>query len=346
MSAFYFKKHVLVLVCLLVLFIALSGCGQGPPQGEPEEKTQEETKQEIMVLKLAEVQPEDYPTTIGDKEMARIVEEKTNGRIKIDVYAGGQLGDEKSVIEAVQLGGIDFARINSQPLSEFSKYLGVFSMPYLFDDEGHFWRVMNGPIGEEILNGLEKDDMIGLTYYDNGSRSFYNRIKEVRTPADMKGMKIRIQQSEIMVELIECLGASATPMPFGEVYSALQTGVIEGAENNYPSYYTTSHYEVAKYFTLDHHTRVPEVVIASKALWDKLSEEDRAIIKEAARASQDVQREAWKQYEKMAEEKVIAHGCIITEVEDVKMWQDAMAPLYDKYAGEYEELIEKIKQAR
>lgn len=347
MSTFCSRKHVLLLVCLLVLVLTLSGCGQKTQEVKPEEKPQEsEPKQETMVLKLAEVQPEDYPTTIGDKEMARIVEEKTNGRIKIDVYAGGQLGDEKSVIEAVQLGGIDFARINSQPLSEFSKPLQVFSLPYLFDNEDHFWKVMNGPVGQEILDGFEKDKMIGLTYYDNGSRSFYNSKREVKVPADMKGMKIRVQQSELMVGLVECLGASATPMPFGEVYSALQTGVIDGAENNYPSFYTTSHYEVAKYFTLDHHTRVPEVVIASKVLWDKLSEEDRTIIKEAAIASQEVQRKAWKDYEKMAEEKIIAHGNVITEVEDLKAWQDAMAPLYERYGSEYKELMERIQQAK
>lgn len=193
---------------------------------------------------------------------------------------------------------------------------------------------------------FEENDMIGLTYYDNGSRSFYNTKREVKSPADMKGMKIRVQQSELMVKLVECLGASATPMPFGEVYSALQTGVIDGAENNFPSYLTTSHYEVAKYFTLDQHTRVPEVVIASKVLWDKLSEEDRAIIKEAAVASQEVQREAWKEYEKVAEEEVRAAGCIITEVDDLKEWQDAMAPLYEMYQEEFGEWIERIRAAR
>ena len=344
------RKFVLLLLCcVLVLALALGGCGKAPettPADEAKEEAPEETPQETLVLRLAEVQPEDYPTTIGDKEMARIVEEKTNGRIKIEVYAGGQLGDEKSVIEAVQLGGIDFARVNSQPLSEFTKSLGVFSLPYLFDNEDHFWKVMNGPIGEEILADFEENDMIGLTYYDNGSRSFYNTKREVKSPADMKGMKIRVQQSELMVKLVECLGASATRMPFGEVYSALQTGVIDGAENNFPSYLTTSHYEVAKYFTLDQHTRVPEVVIASKVLWDKLSEEDRAIIKEAAVASQEVQREAWKEYEKVAEEEVRAAGCIITEVDDLKEWQDAMAPLYEMYQEEFGEWIERIRAAR
>ena len=253
MSLFHSKKFVVMTVCLVVLLLALSGCGQKAPEPSSESEQQESKPQETIVLKLAENQPEDYPTTLGDKEMARIVEEKTNGRIKIEVYAGGQLGDEKSVIEAIQMGGLDFARVNAQPLSDFAKPLRVLSLPYLFDDEAHLWKV-NGPIGEEILDTLQDADMVGLTYYDSGSRSF-TIAKRSKTPADMKGLKIRVQQSELMVGLVEAVGASATPMPYGEVYSAIQTGVIHGAENNWPSYDSSSHYEVAKYFTLDHHTR-------------------------------------------------------------------------------------------
>ncbi len=346
MSLFHSKKFVVMTVCLVVLLLALSGCGQKAPEPSSESEQQESKPQETIVLKLAENQPEDYPTTLGDKEMARIVEEKTNGRIKIEVYAGGQLGDEKSVIEAIQMGGLDFARVNAQPLSDFAKPLRVLSLPYLFDDEAHLWKVLNGPIGEEILDTLQDADMVGLTYYDSGSRSFYNSKKEVKTPADMKGLKIRVQQSELMVGLVEAVGASATPMPYGEVYSAIQTGVIHGAENNWPSYDSSSHYEVAKYFTLDHHTRTPEVVIASKVVWDKLSDEDKAIIKEAATASQDVQRKAWKEYEEKSIKKIKEHGNIITEVEDYKPWQDAVAPLYERFGADYKDLIEKIKAAK
>lgn len=346
MSLFRSKKFVLLTVCLIVLVLSLSGCGQKGSESDQNSDKQGEVAQEPIVLKLAENQPEDYPTTIGDKEMARIVEEKTNGRIKIEVYAGGQLGDEKSVIEAIQMGGLDFARVNAQPLSDFAKTLRVLSLPYLFENEDHLWKVLNGPIGEEILDTLEDSDMIGLTYYDSGTRNFYNSKREVKTPADMKGLKIRVQQSELMVGLVEALGASATPMPYGEVYSAIQTGVIHGAENNWPSYDSSSHYEVAKYFTLDQHTMTPEVVIASKATWDKLSDEDKAIIKEAARASQDVQRKAWKEYEEKSIAKVKANGNIITEVEDFKPWQDAVAPLYEKFGADYKDLIEKIKAAK
>lgn len=340
----FFSKKIVVLLCLTLLVFVFAGCGQ-KSGNSANQQTQEQNKPQ-MVFRLAENQPEDYPTTIGDKEFARIVEEKTNGRIKIEVYAGGQLGDEKSVIEAIQMGGIDFARVNAQPLSDFAKPLRVLSLPYLFDNEEHLWKVLDGPIGEEILDTLKDAKMIGLAYYDSGARSFYNSKREVKTPADLKGLKIRVQQSELMISLVEALGASATPMPYGEVYSALQTGVIDGAENNWPSYYSTSHYEVAKYYTLDYHTRTPEVLIASKAVWDKLSDEDKKIIKEAARASEEVQRKAWKEYEKKAIEAVKAKGNVITEVTDLKPWQDAVKPLYDKFGADYKDLIERIKAAK
>ncbi|MDK2878413.1 MAG: hypothetical protein PWR06_1129 [Thermoanaerobacteraceae bacterium] len=352
--SFFRSKKVVLLTCVVLLLFALVGCGQqagntqssNQQQSSQQQSQQESKPQEQMVLKLAENQPEDYPTTIGDKEFAKIVEEKTNGRIKIEVYAGGQLGDEKSVIEAVQMGGIDFARVNAQPLSDFAKPLRVLSLPYLFDNREHLWKVLDGPIGDEILDTLKDASMIGLAYYDSGARSFYNSKHEVKTPADLKGLKIRVQQSELMVGLVEALGASATPMAYGEVYSGLQTGVIDGAENNWPSYYSTSHYEVAKYYTLDYHTMTPEVVIASKALWDKLSDEDKKIIKEAARASEETQKKAWQEYEKKSIEAVKAKGNVITEVKDLKPWQDAVKPLYDKFGADYKDLIEKIKAAK
>jgi len=350
--SFLRSKKLGVLVCIMLTLFILAGCGASQ-QSQPE-TNQSNTQSNDgntqsggqMVLKLAENQPEDYPTTIGDKEFAKIVEEKTNGRIKIDVYAGGQLGDEKSVIEAIQMGGIDFARVNAQPLSDFAKPLRVLSLPYLFDNSEHLWKVLDGPIGDELLDTLKDANMIGLAYYDSGARSFYNSKHEVKTPVDLKGLKIRVQQSELMVGLVEALGASATPMAYEEVYNGLQTGVIEGAENNWPSYYSTSHYEVAKYLTLDYHTMTPEVVIASKALWDKLSDEDKQIIKEAARASEEAQKKSWQEYEEKSIDAVKANGNVITEVTDLQAWQDAVQPLYDKFGADYKDLIDRIKAAK
>lgn len=338
-------RNVFTTAAALVLSIALlAGCG-GQANNQPNNGSNT-SDGPTMVLRLADNQPADYPTTIGDLDFAERVNKATNGRIKIEVYHSGQLGDEKSVIEQIQMGALDFARVNAQPLGEFSDKINVLNLPYLFDSEEHLWKVLNGEVGQEILDSLAGANMIGLTYYDSGSRNFYNTKRPVRTPADMAGLKIRVQQSDLMVDLVTALGASATPMAYGEVYNALKTNVIEGAENNWPSYYSTSHYEAAPYITLDHHTRTPEVLLASKVLWDKLSESDRQIILEAARASQDVQRKAWDEYEQKSIEAVKAAGNTIVEVTDFKPWQDAVAPLYEKYGAPYKDLIEKIKAAK
>lgn len=285
--------------------------------------------QAAVVYQLSDNQPGDYPTTIGDLKFAELVNQRTNGRIKIDVYHSAQLFDEKSAIETAQMGGLAFCRVNAQPLSDFTKALGVLSLPYLFRDEDHLWKVLNGPIGEELLKEMEANALVGLVYYDSGSRNFYNSKRVVKTPADMKGLKIRVQQSKLMMGLVESLGASATPMPYGEVYTGLQSGVIDGAENNWPSYYSTSHWEVARYFTLDHHTRTPEILCMSKAIWDKLSADDKKIIKQAALDSQDIQRKSWKEYEEKSIKIITASGKnTITELADLSAWQKAVQPLY------------------
>lgn len=282
-----------------------------------------------VVYQLSDNQPGDYPTTIGDLKFAELVGQRTNGRIKIDVYHSAQLFDEKSAIESAQMGGLAFCRVNAQPLSDFTPALGVLSLPYLFRDENHLWKVLNGPIGEELLKEMDANGLVGLAYYDSGSRCFYNSKREVKTPADMKGLKIRVQQSKLMMGLVEALGASATPMPYGEVYTGLQSGVIEGAENNWPSYFSTSHWEVARYYTLDHHTRTPEILCMSKAVWNTLSAADKKIIKDAAMESQAIQRKSWKEYEAKSIAAIKAGGKnTITEVTDLNAWQKAVAKLY------------------
>jgi tripartite ATP-independent transporter DctP family solute receptor len=298
---------------------------------------------EAITLILAENQVDDYPTSIGDYEFARLIEEKTNGRYKVDVYTGGQLGDEKSVIELMQVGAIEIARVNASPLMEFSGDLGVLSLPYLFSSDEHKWDVLNGEIGRELLDNLSESNLQGLAFYDSGSRHFYNSIREVKTPEDLNGLKIRVQQSSMNMDMVEAFDASATPMAYSEVYSAMQTGVIDGAENNLPSYYTTNHYEVAKFLTLDAHSGVPEVLTASKALWDDLSEEDRAIFIEAALESQKVQRKAWAELEEKAVKEIKAQGNTVTEITDIAAWQKRVEPLYEKYGSKYAKNLERIR---
>ncbi|MCR4426100.1 MAG: TRAP transporter substrate-binding protein [Firmicutes bacterium] len=295
------------------------------------------------VFRLAEVHPDGYPTTEGDKYFAKLVNERSGGRLKIEVYFGGTLGPEKDTMEMTKMGAIDAVRTSCSPLVEMYAPIGVFSMPYLFRDEAHMWKVLNGEVGQHFLKAVESAGFVGLTYYDSGARHFYTK-KLVKSPADLRGMKIRVQQSSVMLDLVNSMGASAVPMAFNEVYSALQTGVIDGAENNSPSYLTTSHYEVAKFYALDGHTRIPEVILFSKRIWDTLPPADQALIRQAALDSTAFQREAWKKFEDEALAKVKASGCTITEV-NISEFQKAVESMYAKYP-QYSEWVEKIRAVK
>lgn len=334
------RKMGAIAASAVLLTLGLTACGSNQSAGTSAKDGK--ANGPAMVLKLADNQAPDYPTVLGDNEFAKLVKERSNGRIEIKVYPSAQLGDEKSVIEQVQLGAINFARINSAPLAEFSKDIGVFNLPYLFDSSDQMWKVLNGPIGEKLLKSLENAKMEGLTYYDSGSRNFYNSKRPVQHPSDLKGLKIRVQQSKTFVDLVNDLGGSATPMAYGEVYNALQTGVIDGAENNWPSYYSTNHYKVAKYITEDEHTRNPEVLLVSLDTWKKLSPEDQKIVMQAAKDSQKVQRKAWDELEKKAKEAAKANGNVITPVTNVSEWQKAIQPLYDSDGKQYKDLIDQI----
>ena len=337
------KKTLIAATCaLLAAGMALTGCnkdkktaGGAAQKGEPKK----------MVLRYAENQPQDYPTTQAAYKFAELVEQKTNGRIHIDVYYGAQLGDEKAVIEQLQFGAIDFTRVSISPLSEFDKSLNVLQLPYLYKDASQMWRVLEGDIGENFLKGVEKAGLIGLSWFDAGARNFYNSKKPVTKLEDLKGLKIRVQESQLMMGMVAALGASATPMAYGEVYSGLQTGVIDGAENNWPSYDSVSHYEVAKYYVLDEHTRVPEMQMVSKITWEKFSPEDQKIIKECALESAKLERELWAAKESASEAKVKAAGSVITELEpgEKEKFQAAMAPLYSQFGAGYEDIIKAIQ---
>lgn len=334
------KKLIAGALSLMLAGSLLAGCGGSKDGGD--KKAAEGAK---YTFRLAETHPADYPTTMGDKKFAELVNQRTNGRIKIEVFPSSQLGEEKAVIEQVQLGAIEFTRVSSSPLAEFNKAFGVFSLPYIFDNDAHMWKFLNGDAGTKMLDGLEKSKMKGLAYYTSGSRNFYTK-KPVTKVEDLKGMKIRVQQNKINMDLISSLGASATPMPYGEVFSGLQTGVIDGAENNPPSYLTANHYQAVKNFILDAHQRVPEVLLISKVTWDKLSEEDRKIIKQAAIDSVATQRELWEKFEKESMEKLKANGVVVTEVKDVKPWQAAVKPVIDKHGADYKEELTAIDAAR
>jgi len=336
-------KKILLLVTALALVGSLAWAGG---QAEPAAGgSGEAAEQEQIVLRLGETHAQDYPTTRGDQYFADLVEERTDGRIKIEVYHSAQLGEERAVIEQVQFGAIDFTRVSISPLAAFSPGLDALQMPYLYNSTDHMWRVLKGEIGDEMLASVEEAGFVGLAWYESGARSFYNSVRPIESVADLQGLKIRVQESQLMVGLVEALGAVATPMPFGEVYSALQTGVIDGAENNWPSYYSTSHYEVAEYYTLDRHTQVPEILVASKIAMDRLSPADQEIIRQAAKDSIDYQRERWAEFVAESEEVVRANGNVITELSPaaVAEFQEAMQPLYDGLSDEAMAVVERIR---
>jgi len=297
-----------------------------------------------IILRAADDHAEGYPTVEGLKVMARVIEVMTNGKYKVEIYPSAQLGSEKETVEQTILGAIDINRVSISPIVAFYEPMGVLSMPYLFRDQEHMWKVLEGPIGEELLKGLEKVGLVGLCYYDAGARSFYTVKKPILKPEDLKGMKIRVQKNPVMIELMKVLGASPVPMAFEEVYTALQTGVIDGAENNPPSYYETRHFEVAKYYSLDGHTRIPEVVVVSKVLWDQLTPEEKLIFKTAAIASVEYEKLLWNQWEEEAMEAVKKGGAEIFHP-DVTLFQKAVQPIYDQYP-QYKELIKKIQAVK
>lgn len=299
------------------------------------------------VLRSADTHVDGYPTVEAVKYMSDLLAKSTNNRYKIQVFHSSQLGEEKDTIQQTQFGVIDMNRINLAPLNNIVPETQVPSLPFLFRSVEHMHKVMDGPIGDDILKAFEPHDMIGLAFYDSGARSFYNSKHPIKSLADMKGLKLRVQQSDLFIALVQAMGANPTPMPFGEVYSSLQTGVIDGAENNWPSYQSTRHFEIAKYYTMTEHSMAPEVLVVSKKTWMKLSPEDQKAMREAAKASVTKMRELWTASEKEAMAAVKAGGAQITEV-DKKPFIDAMAPVYDKFVtdAKLKDLVKRIRDVK
>lgn len=301
-----------------------------------------------VTLRSSDTHPDGYPTVEAVKFMSEKVKERSAGRICITVFPSSQLGEEKDTIEQTQFGVIDMVRASFGSFNNIVPEAQLLSLPYLFRSEEHMHNVMDGPIGEELAGSFAEHDLIALAYYDGGSRSFYNSKKPITSVDDLKGMKFRVMQSDVFVDMMSALGANATPMPYGEVYSSIQTGVIDGAENNWPSYDSSGHFEVAKYYTLDQHLMVPELVAVSKASWDKLTPEDQDIMRVAAKESVAVMRELWSAQEKASEEKAIAAGAEIVRDIDKTPFIEAMGPVYDKYvtSDEAKDLVKRIQETQ
>jgi len=299
---------------------------------------------DAVKLRSADTQPAGYPTVLAVEFLAEELERQSNGRITLKTYPGGQLGDEKATLEITIFGGIDLNRTSLGPLNSIAPETTVFSLPFLFRSTDHMRNVVDGDIGNELLESLEPHGLIGLAFYDAGARSMYNRLRPIRTPQDMKGMKFRVMNSSVFVDMMAALGANATPMSPGQVYESLALGMIDGAENNWPTYSASGHFEVAPYYSLTQHLIVPEVLVMSKYRWQKLSPEDRVLIRRLAKESVTVERRLWDERDTNAKEKMIAAGVEVVDDLDRSQFMDAMGPVYDKYLNEtsVRQLVERI----
>nr|WP_244505109.1 TRAP transporter substrate-binding protein [Pelagibacterium luteolum] len=297
-----------------------------------------------IVLRSSDTHPDGYPTVEAVRHMGELLMERSHGRIGIEVYHSSQLGEEADAIEQTRLGVIDVIRASFGPFNNIIPETKVPSLPYIFRSTDHMRSVVDGDVGADILAAFEPHGLIGLAFYDAGARSFYTGNTPVRSIEDMAGQKFRVMQSDLFVDMVVALGADAVPMPYGEVYSAIQTGVIDGAENNPPSYESSAHVEVAGYYTLDEHLIVPEILAISKSTWDRLSPEDQALIQQAATDSVAYQRELWDAAEAAALETVVANGAEIIEI-DKQPFIDAMAPVYERYVDtpELQDLVARIQ---
>jgi tripartite ATP-independent transporter DctP family solute receptor len=305
--------------------------------------------QQKLVLKASDVHPEGYPTVVATENMGKKLAAATNGRISVQMYPSMQLGGEKEAIEQAQVGALQLARVSVGALGPVVDELNVFNLPYLFRDTPHMQKVIDGPIGQELLDKVSnnpKAGLIGLCWMDAGARSLYDTKKPIRTLADLKGMKFRVMGNPMFVDMMTALGGNGVSMGYDQVFNALQTGVVDGAENNPPSFVFDNHYTVAKYYTLDEHLIVPEMLVMSKKTWDALSPADQALVKKFAREAQLEERDLWEKYEKAAMDKAKAAGIEVINVSDKKAFQDAVKPVWDKYGPKYADMVKRIQAVK
>lgn len=281
-------------------------------------------------FRSSDIHPDDYPTVQAVKFMGERLKALSGGKHTIRVYPNGALGGEKETIEQAKIGALAMVRVNVGAMNNVCNETVVPTMPFLFRSVEHMHKVLDGPVGEEILKACEKQGFVGLGFYDSGARSMFTAKKPVKSFADMKGMKVRVQQSDLWVSMLEAMGANATPMPMGEVYTGLKTGLIDAAENNYPTYESSRSFEVAKYFTKTEHSMAPEILLFSKRAFDKLSPEEQGWVRQAAKESVPYMRKQWAEREAKSLEIVKAGGAEIIEI-DKAPFQAAMKPVYDKF---------------
>ncbi len=322
------KTGILLLYSVLPFLAGCSGKGASRQQ---------------VTLKLAHSLDVTHPVHLAMEHMAGRVFEKSGGRMKVEIFPGEQLGNEKECIEALQLGFLAMTKVSVAPMEGFVPRMRIFGIPYLFRDEDHYWKVLKSSIGKELLLAGEANRLRGLCYYDAGARSFYSK-KEIRSPSDLRGMKIRVMNSAMSMKMISAMGGSPTPMPWGELYTSLEQGVVDAAENNTPSFRTSRHYEVCKCYTLDDHTRLPDILVIGTRVWNNLTPEFRTILQESVDESVEYQRRIWAEAERN-DLKAVKDAGVRVIVPDKSLFQESVTSVWKEFEGtELGDLIRKIRE--
>ncbi len=298
-----------------------------------------------MVLKATDVHPTGYPTVAAVEAMGKKLEAATNGRISIQMFPSMQLGGEKEMIEQAQIGALQIARISVGPMGPLVPEMNVFNLPFMFRDAAHMEKVIDGPIGDELLKKLSDHptaNLIGLCWMNSGTRNVYNSKRPIEKLDDLKGLKIRMMGNPLFVDTMNALGGNGVAMGFDQLINAMQTGVVDGAENNEPSYESGQHYRYARYYSLTGHLMIPELLVFSKRSFNAMSKDDQALVMKFSREAQQEQRKLWYERERESLDKLKAAGVQINDVPNKKAFQDAVKPVWDKYATQHKALIERI----
>jgi len=318
--------------------LAVSGLGAGTTLAQAK-----------LILKATDVHPLGYPTVEAVVRMGKKLETATNGRLSIQMFPAMQLGGEKEMIEQAQVGALAIARISVGPMGPLVPELNVFNLPFMFRDDAHMEKVIDGPIGDEMLKKLSDHPtagLIGLCWMNAGTRNVYNSKKPITTVEDLKGLKIRMMGNPVFVDTMNSLGGNGVAMGFDQLINGMQTGVVDGAENNYPTYESGQHYRYAKYYSKTGHLMIPEILVFSKRTWATLSKEDQDLIMKVSREAQMEERTLWYAREKESLDKIIAAGALVNEVKDKAPFQAAVKPVWDKYGAAHTALIKRIQDVK
>ena len=325
------KKKIVLAGCIMAMAMVFTGCGK---------------KTESTTFIMSDVQEGDHPTAKACDEFAKRVYRETDGRVNIEVYHGDTLGAEADQMEQVRVDGIDFARL-SGPLSNYVEDMKAFQSLYLYNSEDDMWKVLDGSVGNDLLNakGLTDNDMVGLCWFSGGSRNFYNNKKEVKSPSDLYGLTLRVN-TDPMIKLVSMNGGTPVNIAYNDIYNAIKKGTIDGAENNWPSYISTEHYKVAKYITVDQHTCIPEMIVASQKALEKMSSQDQETVKNVAKEISKEQRQAFKDFDKKAIKQAEKAGCKVTELTESESaeFKKQGQEVNKEVNGQYQDVIDRITQ--